>query len=62
VVEKHGGTLKCISAPGKGTEFLIEIPLQKKHQESTDINKLQATEVFPATPINPLEVFVPAQV
>jgi two-component system, NtrC family, sensor kinase len=26
VVEKHGGTLSCISAPGKGTEFCIEIP------------------------------------
>lgn len=28
VVEKHGGILKCESAPGKGTEFWIEIPLQ----------------------------------
>lgn len=26
VVEKHGGTLKCFSKPGKGTEFWIEIP------------------------------------
>jgi signal transduction histidine kinase len=26
VVEKHGGTLKCLSEPGKGTEFWIEIP------------------------------------
>jgi signal transduction histidine kinase len=26
VVEKHGGTLKCFSEPGKGTEFWIEIP------------------------------------
>ena len=25
VVEKHGGQLSCISAPGKGTEFIIEI-------------------------------------
>ena len=28
VVEKHGGKLDCISAPGKGTEFIIEIPIQ----------------------------------
>ena len=28
VVEKHGGKLDSISAPGKGTEFIIEIPIQ----------------------------------
>ncbi|MGK7901996.1 MAG: PAS domain S-box protein [Hormoscilla sp.] len=28
VVEKHSGTLQCISHPGEGTEFLIEIPLR----------------------------------
>jgi signal transduction histidine kinase len=27
VVEKHGGVLKCISEPEKGTEFRIEIPV-----------------------------------
>jgi light-regulated signal transduction histidine kinase (bacteriophytochrome) len=27
VVEKHHGTLKCLSQPGQGTEFLIEIPI-----------------------------------
>ena len=30
VVEKHGGQLKCISAPGQGTEFLIYIPVQQQ--------------------------------
>ncbi|MEG4229458.1 ATP-binding protein [Microcoleus sp. N9_B2] len=29
VVEKHGGKLMCISAPGEGTEFAIEIPVQR---------------------------------
>ncbi|MCC3587262.1 PAS domain S-box protein [Microcoleus sp. PH2017_30_WIL_O_A] len=29
VVEKHGGRLKCNSAPGQGTEFAIEIPVGK---------------------------------
>jgi signal transduction histidine kinase len=29
VVEKHGGDLKCISAPGEGAEFLIEIPIRQ---------------------------------
>jgi signal transduction histidine kinase len=32
VVEKHGGQLKCISAPGQGTEFIIEIPLSPRHR------------------------------
>ncbi|WP_373535169.1 sensor histidine kinase [Microcoleus sp.] len=27
VVNQHGGELKCVSEPGKGTEFAIEIPL-----------------------------------
>jgi signal transduction histidine kinase len=26
VVDKHGGRLDCISVPGEGTEFIIEIP------------------------------------
>lgn len=29
VVEKHGGQLRCLSAPGQGTEFIIEIPLNQ---------------------------------
>ncbi|HEY9740593.1 MAG TPA: GAF domain-containing protein [Coleofasciculaceae cyanobacterium] len=29
VVEKHGGTFKCFSQPGQGTEFWIEIPIRQ---------------------------------
>jgi signal transduction histidine kinase len=29
VVEKHGGQLRCISAPGQGAEFLISLPIQQ---------------------------------
>ncbi|MCL1465690.1 response regulator [Argonema galeatum] len=29
VVEKHGGEMTCISAPGKGTEFVITLPIKK---------------------------------
>jgi signal transduction histidine kinase len=29
VVEKHGGKLRCISAPDQGAEFVIEIPVQR---------------------------------
>ncbi|HEY9873164.1 MAG TPA: HAMP domain-containing sensor histidine kinase, partial [Candidatus Obscuribacterales bacterium] len=29
VVEKHGGTIQCISEPGQGTEFWITIPVRQ---------------------------------
>ena len=36
IVAKHGGQIRCISAPGQGTEFIIEIPVvQIKHKYST---------------------------
>ena len=28
VVEKHHGTLECVSSPGQGTEFTMRIPVQ----------------------------------
>ncbi len=30
VVEKHSGQLLCISTPGQGAEFIVNVPL---HQE-----------------------------
>lgn len=33
IVEQHHGELQCISAPGKGTAFLIQIPI---HQNARD--------------------------
>jgi len=29
IVEKHRGSLKCFSAPGKGSEFVVEIPINQ---------------------------------
>jgi signal transduction histidine kinase len=29
VVEKHGGKMQCNSAPGRGAEFVIQIPVQQ---------------------------------
>jgi len=33
VVEKHCGQLKCVSHPGKGAEFIIQIPIRQDYQE-----------------------------
>ena len=27
IVDKHGGTIKVTSAPGKGTTFIIRLPI-----------------------------------
>jgi signal transduction histidine kinase len=32
IVEKHKGQLKCISAPGEGAEFVIEIPIRQQSE------------------------------
>nr|WP_228056490.1 PAS domain S-box protein [Microcoleus sp. LEGE 07076] len=29
VVQEHGGTLSCVSAPGQGAEFIIEMPIEQ---------------------------------
>ncbi|MEH1918300.1 GAF domain-containing protein [Nostoc sp.] len=29
IVEKHGGTIKCVSEPGNGCEFWIQIPMKR---------------------------------
>ncbi|WP_392482622.1 ATP-binding protein [Nostoc sp. C110] len=33
ITEKHGGKLECFSTPGKGTDFIIQIPFQLKVNE-----------------------------
>lgn len=33
VVDKHGGTIQCLSEPGKGSEFIIDIPMRQKKPE-----------------------------
>ncbi|HLO87413.1 MAG TPA: response regulator [Nostocaceae cyanobacterium] len=30
IQEQHGGTLKCVSKPGEGTQFIIHIPTQQQ--------------------------------
>jgi light-regulated signal transduction histidine kinase (bacteriophytochrome) len=43
IVEKHGGMMECISEPGKGTEFWIEIPI-KLLVKANNLEKLSAQE------------------
>jgi signal transduction histidine kinase len=43
IVQKHGGNLSCISAPGEGTEFIIEIPIHQPNQEPPHV--LDETEI-----------------
>ncbi|WP_071190002.1 ATP-binding protein [Trichormus sp. NMC-1] len=33
--EQHNGSLKCISSPGKGAEFVIEIPIRQTQSKSS---------------------------
>ncbi|QKQ77133.1 sensor histidine kinase [Nostoc sp. TCL240-02] len=40
VVEKHRGRLKCVSEPGQGTEFWIEIPLSMNTQAADCVKSL----------------------
>ncbi|MEP0759051.1 GAF domain-containing protein [Trichocoleus sp. DQ-A2] len=40
VVEKHGGSFKCMSQPGQGTEFWIEIPLNRQLAQSCYSNPI----------------------
>jgi PAS domain S-box-containing protein len=40
IVAKHGGQIQCISAPGQGTEFIIEIPvvqINPKHSPHSQV-------------------------
>ena len=34
IVDKHQGKLYCVSEPGKGTEFIIEIPQHQKRESN----------------------------
>jgi two-component system NtrC family sensor kinase len=36
IVEKHGGVLRCVSEPGQGAEFAIEIPIRPGNAKNRD--------------------------
>jgi two-component system, NtrC family, sensor kinase len=37
VVEKHGGALTCVSTPGSGTVFVIQIPIQQREPRTAAV-------------------------
>jgi signal transduction histidine kinase len=43
VTEKHGGQLHCISAPGQGAEFIIEIPVTPSSQSRLPVSPVGAS-------------------
>ncbi|OIP70292.1 MAG: hypothetical protein AUK43_09910 [Oscillatoriales cyanobacterium CG2_30_40_61] len=43
VVEKHQGSLQCISTPGQGTEFIIEIPITQEMPTQKNFYKKQVS-------------------
>ncbi|MEG4838889.1 CHASE domain-containing protein [Microcoleus sp. B9-D4] len=45
IVDKHQGSLRCISAPGEGTEFWIEVPVRQQ-------SKQYVSKVSPAVGVN----------
>ena len=36
IAEKHGGELRCISAPGEGTQFILQLPTHQKKRHITE--------------------------
>jgi signal transduction histidine kinase len=40
VVDKHGGQMQCISAPGQGTEFIIAIPIRQDLQKTPSFQSI----------------------
>jgi signal transduction histidine kinase len=40
IVDKHGGQLKCVSTPGEGTEFWIELPVMLPQEPLKDAKAL----------------------
>ncbi|MBW4495348.1 MAG: PAS domain-containing sensor histidine kinase [Oscillatoria princeps RMCB-10] len=36
IVEKHGGVLRCVSEPGQGAEFAIEIPIRQSAPQNRE--------------------------
>ncbi|MCC5635342.1 hybrid sensor histidine kinase/response regulator [Nostoc sp. CHAB 5844] len=40
ITEKHNGKLECFSTPGKGTKFVIQIPIRQQAHKAMSLSKL----------------------
>lgn len=43
VTKKHGGQLRCISAPGEGAEFFIELPIRQSERSHLPVSPVDAS-------------------
>jgi signal transduction histidine kinase len=48
IVQKHGGSIDCISEPGKGTEFIIKLPVHPR--PSLMRNPSESAELLTSSP------------
>lgn len=40
VTEEHAGRLQCLSVPGKGAEFILELPIKQTGQSKPSVNQM----------------------
>lgn len=45
ITDKHQGTLQCLSEPGKGTEFIIQIPVKKLTASTQNTENLSTRQL-----------------
>jgi signal transduction histidine kinase len=62
ITERHKGSLYCTSAPGMGTEFIIEIPINQETAEHPSCShpRVMPQTLAPEPPINAKKYCAPA--
>ncbi|WP_199247533.1 GAF domain-containing protein [[Phormidium] sp. ETS-05] len=51
ITEKHGGTLDCISTPGRGAEFIIQLPVRCRRALNSPVENKTKSGVIPELPL-----------
>ncbi|MCC5637947.1 GAF domain-containing sensor histidine kinase [Nostoc sp. CHAB 5844] len=62
IVEKHNGTIECISKPGQGTTFCIQIPISSRKNSELPKKILNKTSLTFQPPINTVGAPIPTTV